>query len=272
MRLRAAVVGTALAWALCAAPVPVLAQEPAEPEPVGQIPFLRVFGTFGMSMVPVVYQLYEFDGTLGAWTDYTVTGFGLGPEVQVRIDLDAFLVYADGYYNALSDGVLYEARGGIVFGTLAGGRSTTELTEFGGSEYTPTHRIDTYITHLGKTIPMVYGLMLGAGATRVGDAIVEASGIQPEHRKAGSTLLTLEAGFAVVGGQFEVLAAPTFEVTHGILGIRWHIQYGFPLGSIPLYYHISGAHHFGEADGRPLTFYLTSGLGLGTSLGVSTSD
>jgi hypothetical protein len=235
----------------------------------GRIPFVRVGGVVVFGEVPFVYHQTEFSGELSPnETTGSVSAFGFAPELRVRLDLEKFLFYGDGFYNPFDSPIGFRARGGLLFGSLLGGRSTAQLTTFAGTTYTSTSTIEHYEVH-AKTIPLFYGLLAGVGVLSMRDATMEAIGIQPERHKQGGMLVTLEAGFGLMSGQFEVVAAPLLELTSGMPGIRWHVEYAFPIGSIPLYYHLAGEHLFGDASDRPVTYLLSTGIGIGSGMGVS---
>jgi hypothetical protein len=243
-------------------------------KPVGHLPLIQVGPMFGMSMTPVRYEKGRFDENDPPEFDIdTVSSLAVGAELKLRVDAGAGVFHADGFYNALSKGVLgYGGRAGFLLATGAGGRSTTSLVEYAGRTETSTTVTEHYNVHTKKTLPLVYGLDLAASALTLRDAVRDKIGLTAEARRAGTTLFILEPGFGLIGGQVEVFAGPTFELTTQRAGAHWSLQYAFPIGSFPLYFRFGGDHLFGAGESTPLRFALMASIGLGSSLGVSTSS
>jgi hypothetical protein len=178
-------------------------------------------------------------------------GFTAGLEGELRIDTGKALVLLGGTASFIGD-LPWIGRAAVVFAKKLGGRALTNLTYYAGSTTSGNTVTERYEVYTGKKVPLVYGLMLGASVFGLAD--VEES--EP---------VVLEAGFAMVGGQAEVVVAPTLTL-QGSPGIRWSLQYAFPVGSHPLFFRMGGDHPLAEDGLRTL---LSFSVGVGGSMGVS---
>jgi hypothetical protein len=239
------------------------ADETAPEKPSGRIPWVQIGPSFAMAHVPFTVIQQEFDGSTHPANEST-DFIGLGLEAKLRIDLDVLLVYGDGLYNFLPSGLGWDARGGVIIGA----RTTSQLTEFVGSSTSGNVETDTYRVHLNKEMPVIIGLVVGANVYNLRENVLPAEGLTGEGRNPSTNLASIEAGFGMVGGQFEIFVAPAYEFINGQLAGRWSLQYAYPIGRIPLYLRLGGDHFFGS--GTPVNYIIGTSIGIGSSLGVST--
>jgi hypothetical protein len=258
----------------------------AQSEPgvkMGRIPIVWLAPAGGFTFTSLNYQRSDAflvdTPVITQESDSRITG-NVGPEVRLRVDAQVLVIHADGFFNVIPDGdMMFQARGGVVFAAGLGGRSSMKLKEGMGSRVEGDYEVHTYRVHLNKETPLVYGLYLGASA--FGMRAIEVDAKRPDLDASGDRIprklqraaavpLNVEAGFAVTGAQLELVVAPAFEVTTQKPGLRWAVQYGLPLGSLPFFGRFSGDHLFGSD--LPITGALLLSIGIGSSMGVSTSD
>ena len=221
----------------------------------GRIPVVELGLGGGLTSVPL-----HDTGTSYGKDDLSGT---LGLSLRAHLDLKRALVFADGY---LAGGVVgdvgWMARAGLVLGW----RTHANLTEFVSSRKNyDGSTTETYRSHLGKKLPVVFGLFGGASVFDLG----EASADYGEGSRDAAVVKAGDLGLAAVSAQFELLAGLKLDADSGGLGAYWSFKYALPIGSRTLFFRMSGDHFFGD-DEKRLGMLLLGSLGVSSSLGVST--
>jgi hypothetical protein len=257
----------ALAMALVSLHGVARADDAAPSEPAGHIPLLQLGASFATQKINFTEIQTEFDGSTHPISD-SAPFIAFGVEGKLRFDLRPApaLIYADGFYNFLSDGIGWIGRGGV----LVGSRGTTKLTEFVSESTSGDVTTTTVAVHNNKEIPQIIGAIGGVNLYGMRETVNPADGLRGEGRNPAALLTSIEAGFGLVGGQGEIFIAPAYELTVGQLAGRWSFQYAWPLGRFPLYLRVGGDHFFGSDS--PVTFIIGASIGIGSGLGVSTAD
>jgi hypothetical protein len=223
-------------------------------------------------MIPVRYHRIDFDGEPAPTsTTHTPPGLGVGPVLHLRVDLDSLLIYGNAFYNPMESGLLFETSTGIVLPfSREYAHVAVPCTPGRQGEYVPPSETGEYICYRDNYVPSIHGLVVGASLARTAEAVVSAVGIQEEHRRDGKTLASIQAGYGLVSAQAEALGALQLDVLNLNPGVHWLLKYGYPVfGPVPIYFLLTGDHYIGRYEAIAFTHSLSVGIGLGTSLSVS---
>lgn len=254
-----------LAAACVAACIVLALTAPVRAEEIGRIPVLEVGTAAGLAKIPFAAR--------GTNDDFNSSMGGIfGVDARLRIDAKIALVYGDGIYNVVQSGFAYSAHGGVVLATGLGGRDSWSLMRLDAQSQTRDKVVTDTTILLDRKLPVVYGLAIGVGALGTRKATIDGVGTLPPSTKPARTVPVVEAGFALISGQLELFAAPTFDLGNAQAGGRWAFQLAMPIGSVPLYWRMMGQHFFGSDQAAPVRFVLAFSVGVGTPLGVSASD
>jgi hypothetical protein len=233
--------------------------------PAGHLPVLEAGLSGGFATVP--YARPDRTGCTDYCDDSVFAGV-LSFDARLNLDLTKVLFIGEGSYSPTGSDIAFIGRAHVVFGSMLGGKGSTSLWKPIGGYSTATE--DVTITKIyANEIPVFYGLELGTTIFGMQDGADNLAAITPVPTKPATTLATIEAGFAAVTAQEEIIIGPTYEVTTGAVGFRWEARLAMPIGSYPLYFRIAGDHNFGDAASERLGQLFVMGIGLGSSLGVS---
>src|SRR6478609_872996 len=189
-------------------------------------------------------------GGLGRTTEPSDILFG--PKAAFRIQAKPFLLYGEALWTPVHGNVAYALHAGAVLGFWSTLPLYQPLQDCAGGP--DVYECTTYVS--SEELPVVVGLALGAG-------------VLGKATDANRSPVVLEAGLAAVSGQFEVFAAPLWDVNNGSPGVRWSVYVAFPFGKLPLGLRFEGEHVVGQTDSSPVVHVLGLAVTLGTSFGIS---
>ena len=231
-----------------------------ERDVMGRFPILEAGLVAGFSMTPIPYTMLDAHDNLSGLA---------GPDLHAHVDARTFLLNLQGFYNVANTDTAWKARAQLVVGARTKHRvlkSMHDSTPTSSGSFTRTTE-----HYLHKHVPMIIGVSAGASVVRVNETSY-TSAFGDSNLRPAATLPMIDAGFTLQSPQIKLTVGPLVSITDKIYGAHWEFGMSFPVGSMSLFWRLSGDHLVGDDpldnSGRRFGALVLATFGLAPGYGV----